>query len=864
MYHRIIATLALSFVFYTGFSQESYHRLYETTLMDTAMVADTTFFHMASTTNSGNVYAMGTKRVADTNLTVVFTNHDNKGNINWSRELDFGIDSVSIQSLGDFNFNQALDSILFTINVEINGNAAMIFGRMDSGGGTIDLYRVGGFELSSANARPLTAAYFGPSDLLLRPSTLPTINRVGPADSLIWSRSYEFNNTDGDNIIEAITDMRQSADSTFVISGTANNNGESFLMAKLDSNGVQVWAESYALSVAGVTNIVPTEIRPITGFNTAVGGTYQTNGGVDNGFVAVADTAGGIMMAKEILVDGNATNITNLIEGEDGSLWISGLFTKGDSTLYFTTNMTVEGTINWTTIYNQEVSSSQPFTTALLNVQSTGGATLVGHGFKDELEVLHVMKHNAEGIISTDEFSSCSDTITATANDLSIVTDTLTTTVINGGLFYDTLDFEFMSFVGFTPPVLNIDQQYPPFCPNEIIDTFLIASVTQVDPANVTYIWSTGEIGDTIRVFDEGQYSVTVTVNEDICFKMCDTIELTRYMLPQVAITQDNNQFCEEGIVVLTGNYTPGAPGQTYLWSTGEMTPSIDVTEAGLYSITVTDECGEIATDELEVSLPVFDPSVFFGANVTDFCNTGSAVLTAAYSGGGSLPVFTWSDGQTGNPIIVSTEGSYTVTVTDECDFNVEFTEEVVFPTIATEAEITFELNCNEENPSSSTVNFSATGNGDINLLTFVFNDDGTQTQVNTENPTGQILLNNFNVIVTNICGDEIASIQENLAAACGGLLRYPIAFFPGGQDEASRTFGPIPSDTMSLDRITDVEFKVFNRWGETVYESTDILEPWDGTHKGDPAPSEVYIWYVSYILDGQQMLDKGDVTLLR
>ena len=78
------------------------------------------------------------------------------------------------------------------------------------------------------------------------------------------------------------------------------------------------------------------------------------------------------------------------------------------------------------------------------------------------------------------------------------------------------------------------------------------------------------------------------------------------------------------------------------------------------------------------------------------------------------------------------------------------------------------------------------------------------------------------------------------------------------------KTFGPIPSDTMDISRITDVDFKVFNRWGETVFESAAILDAWDGTHKGDPAPSEVYIWYVSYMLDGQQMLDKGDITLIR
>lgn len=35
----------------------------------------------------------------------------------------------------------------------------------------------------------------------------------------------------------------------------------------------------------------------------------------------------------------------------------------------------------------------------------------------------------------------------------------------------------------------------------------------------------------------------------------------------------------------------------------------------------------------------------------------------------------------------------------------------------------------------------------------------------------------------------------------------------------------------------------VFNRWGETVFESTDISKGWDGNFRGIPCPTDVYIW---------------------
>ncbi|MDF1697153.1 MAG: gliding motility-associated C-terminal domain-containing protein [Saprospiraceae bacterium] len=871
MYHRIIATLALTFIFYTGFGQEAYHRLYETNLNVPSTTIDTLFYHMSSTTTEGDVFAMGTKRVGDEDLTIVFTKHDYKGNIKWSKELDLGQDSVEILSLGDYNFNGTQDSILFTINANINGDPAMIFGRLEGGGNLIDLRTVGGSNpLSDVSARSLTAPFFGQSDLLLRPSVLPTINRIGPADSLVWSRTYEFNNTDGDIVLDAVTDIKQSADSTFVITGTSNNGGEEFVVAKLDSNGVQLWAESYTFSVAGIENILPVEVRSLSDRNTAVVGTYGTGGSSVEGFVAVLDTAGGIIMAENIIVEGNNTDLINFVEGDDGTLWISGIVTQNDSTLYFTTNMSLDGTINWTTFYNQEVSFTQPFTTTLLNVQSTGGATLVGHGFKDDTEVMHVMKHNAQGVITTDGVVPCSDTLTTTTIDLVMLSDTLTSTIENGGLFYNILEHELNGFSGFTPPQLNIDQQYPPFCPNEVIDTLLIASVSGVDPENVSYMWSTGEFSDTIRVMEEGQYSVTVTVNQDICFKMCDTIELTRLMLPGIAITQDNNQFCENGIVVLTGNYTPGALGETYLWNTGEITPSIDVTEPGLYSVTVTDDCGEMASDALEMALPDISFNANGGPNFVNFCTNGGVELNT-----GVVPAdiefdnfsYEWSTGpeDTADSLIVNEDGMYQVTISNQCGVMEIINYDITVPVIPTTGEITFDLNCNEENPNLSTIEFEGTSEiGDQSYLDLTISDlINPLNSVTGMNPSGSLSLSSYYVEL-KICEEIVDSLNIDTRALCGGLLRYPIAFFPGGQDEFSTTFGPIPSDTMNLDRISDVEFKVFNRWGETVFESNAILEAWDGTHKGEPAPSEVYIWYVSYFIDGQQILEKGDVTLLR
>ena len=68
---------------------------------------------------------------------------------------------------------------------------------------------------------------------------------------------------------------------------------------------------------------------------------------------------------------------------------------------------------------------------------------------------------------------------------------------------------------------------------------------------------------------------------------------------------------------------------------------------------------------------------------------------------------------------------------------------------------------------------------------------------------------------------------------------------------------------------IVDV-FRVFNRWGELVYEGKnmtpgDYAQGWDGQVRGKDAPADVYVWYAELRLpDGAVEQRQGDVTLLR
>ena len=64
---------------------------------------------------------------------------------------------------------------------------------------------------------------------------------------------------------------------------------------------------------------------------------------------------------------------------------------------------------------------------------------------------------------------------------------------------------------------------------------------------------------------------------------------------------------------------------------------------------------------------------------------------------------------------------------------------------------------------------------------------------------------------------------------------------------------------------IDAVHIMIYNRWGEKVFESSDIGKGWDGTFKGKKCPAGVY-FYVGDITfkNGEKLVRKGDVSLVR
>ena len=89
--------------------------------------------------------------------------------------------------------------------------------------------------------------------------------------------------------------------------------------------------------------------------------------------------------------------------------------------------------------------------------------------------------------------------------------------------------------------------------------------------------------------------------------------------------------------------------------------------------------------------------------------------------------------------------------------------------------------------------------------------------------------------------------------------LDVPNAFTPG-------KFGINSSINVVGFGIGKMDWKIYNRWGQLVFQSaSNKQQGWDGTFKGKPQPMDVYTYTLDVIFtDGKTLRKTGDITLIR
>jgi gliding motility-associated-like protein len=121
-------------------------------------------------------------------------------------------------------------------------------------------------------------------------------------------------------------------------------------------------------------------------------------------------------------------------------------------------------------------------------------------------------------------------------------------------------------------------------------------------------------------------------------------------------------------------------------------------------------------------------------------------------------------------------------------------------------------------------------------------------------------IINPVKLVITNTalgCSDSAIKMITVLDFCSTDI---PTGFTPNG-DGLNDTFGP--HNALKADNYS---FKIYNRWGQLIFESKDWKKRWDGKLNGNLQGTGVYVWMLTYIhhLTGQKVLKKGTVTLIR
>lgn len=178
------------------------------------------------------------------------------------------------------------------------------------------------------------------------------------------------------------------------------------------------------------------------------------------------------------------------------------------------------------------------------------------------------------------------------------------------------------------------------------------------DP-NATFLWNDGSTADSLVITAFGNYNVSVT-NQFGC-SASDSISVIQGTQPTVSLGSDTG-FCSGlSVTLYSGNTDTGA---TTHWSNGATTDSIIVSSSGNYYATVTNQSGCTTSDSVDITVYAI-PIVGLG-NDTSFCE--GAALTIYTNNVDTSATTLWSDGSTGESLVVTTTGDYYVTVTSQHD----------------------------------------------------------------------------------------------------------------------------------------------------------------------------------------------------
>ena len=327
------------------------------------------------------------------------------------------------------------------------------------------------------------------------------------------------------------------------------------------------------------------------------------------------------------------------------------------------------------------------------------------------------------------------------------------------------------------------------------------------------------------------------------------TIDITVYALPTITASATPQTACIGEDVALTAG-----GGTDYDWGTYGTGSSVVVNPTTTTTYTVTGTDGNSCSNTAQITVTVVDNYDATIDPAGPYCTAdGSVTLTSADGGG------TWS----GNGITNGTNGTFDPSVAGGGTHTITYGIPGACGDTAT---INITVN---ESPDISAVSQSesCTGasDGEINITviggaspySYLWSPEGSGTSTDGLGEGTYIIT----TIDDNGCQRSVTVVLDDPDIPCDITTPHvvvPTVFSPNGDGQ---------NDVLYVrgEGVVSLEFIVYTRWGEKVFESTDLNSGWDGTYKGNPMDPAVFVYSLrATLVNDEEVNLYGDVTLVR
>lgn len=338
-----------------------------------------------------------------------------------------------------------------------------------------------------------------------------------------------------------------------------------------------------------------------------------------------------------------------------------------------------------------------------------------------------------------------------------------------------------------------------------------------------------------------------------------DSITILVYPELQASLTASDTILCQGEGAVLSASGGGGLPDilYSYTWNEG-LFPIASQTaipdETTTYVVTIADGCSDAGTDSVTIQVL---PPVEVLVNTSDTLCFGEegGFATAEVLSAGNFEI-AW-EGETGSTIEAPAGSVFELLVTDS-DEGCTFDTLVVIPAFSAVSAL-FSVNPNMD-CIPETLNPVEIIDLSQNAISgfWVLSGD-TLPYSPGSSPSLELSPGDYSILLEVLNeGACPSSFASGICVMPATPIFIPDIFSPNGDGSNDMLFVRSPS-------LVGLQFEIYNRWGELVFETNEMATGWDGRHRGNPSPGGVYVYRLkAWMNDGEELELKGNITLLR